>query len=168
MAMLPRVLQRTREEVAREFDDLGPDTCMRQISATLLIENPELLDMAAKWARDVGHAAPLLAGFCFFYRVLHVEARSADALTDGGLVFGGLPRVTPETREAIFRQIDVDGSDAFSRAALDDLDRSNPELLRAAHHVASEHPHYLRAMQGFALLYACLRVQSVLDRESPR
>ena len=51
LSVLPRVTERTRERVAREFDDLGPDVCMNSIMRDLQRHNPELLDMASKWAR---------------------------------------------------------------------------------------------------------------------
>jgi hypothetical protein len=50
LSVLPRVTERTRERVAREFDDLGPDVCMNSIMRDLQRHNPELLDMASKWA----------------------------------------------------------------------------------------------------------------------
>ena len=54
MTALPRVAEQTREKVSREFDDAGPGVCVARISETLRNENPELLDMATKWARDIG------------------------------------------------------------------------------------------------------------------
>ena len=35
LSVLPRVTERTRERVAREFDDLGPDVCMNSIMRDL-------------------------------------------------------------------------------------------------------------------------------------
>ncbi len=50
---LPRVNEKTRELIAREFDVRGPDVCMVEIIEHLRRHNPELLDMAAKWAGDL-------------------------------------------------------------------------------------------------------------------
>ena len=50
MSVLPRVTELTRERISREFDDLGPDACMAEIEADLREHNPELLDMASRWA----------------------------------------------------------------------------------------------------------------------
>jgi hypothetical protein len=43
LSALPRVKERTRERVAREFDDLGPDVCTNSIIRDLQQHNPELL-----------------------------------------------------------------------------------------------------------------------------
>ena len=48
MSTLPRVAESTREQIAREFDDLGPDACIAEISAHLREHNPEWLSMAMK------------------------------------------------------------------------------------------------------------------------
>ena len=56
MSALPRVAESTREQIAREFDDLGPDACIAEISEHLRDNNPEWLHMAAKCAGDVGDA----------------------------------------------------------------------------------------------------------------
>src|SRR5437899_5786323 len=54
MSLLPRVTERARELLAREFDTRGPDACMSEIIEHLERHNPELLDMAAKCAADLG------------------------------------------------------------------------------------------------------------------
>lgn len=54
MSTLPRVAESTRERVAREFDDLGPDACIAEITAHLRESNPEWLYTAARYARDFG------------------------------------------------------------------------------------------------------------------
>ena len=74
--VLPRVTERTRERVAREFDDLGPDVCMNSIMRDLQRHNPELLDMASKWANDVGAADRIITAFGMFYRLLSAETLS--------------------------------------------------------------------------------------------
>lgn len=48
MSLLPRVTEKARELIAREFDARGPDACMADIIEHLERHNPELLDMAAK------------------------------------------------------------------------------------------------------------------------
>ena len=73
LSVLPRVTERTRERVAREFDDLGPDVCMNSIMRDLQRHNPELLDMASKWANDVGAADRIITAFGMFYRLLSAE-----------------------------------------------------------------------------------------------
>ena len=73
LSVLPRVTERTRGRVAREFDDLGPDVCMSSIMRDLQRHNPELLDMASKWANDVGAADRIITAFGMFYRLLSAE-----------------------------------------------------------------------------------------------
>ena len=68
LSVLPRVTERTRERVAREFDDLGPDVCMDSIMRDLQQHNPELLDMASNWANDVGAADRIITAFGIFYQ----------------------------------------------------------------------------------------------------
>ena len=46
------------------------------------------------------------------------------------------------------------------------LDGGNPELLQMAHYFASAQDNYLEVMQGFALLYTALLMQSEADRLS--
>jgi hypothetical protein len=48
--------------------------------------------------------------------------------------------------------------------AIDELEKTNPELLQMAHNCASELGNYLHAMQGFALLYKSLLIQSRAER----
>ena len=66
MSVLPRVTELTRERVSREFDDLGPDACMTAIKADLLRHNPELLDMASRWAEGISESASLMTAFGMF------------------------------------------------------------------------------------------------------
>ena len=162
MTALPRVAEQTREKVSREFDDAGPGVCVARISETLRNENPELLDMATKWARDIGASDKVTVGSCMFYRLLMVESGVHDLMPVPAL--SGLPRVSPETRDLIVQQIDEQGADAFTRSALKSMELDNPELLQFAHGFASRQPDYLRTMQGFALLYASLVAQSIADR----
>ena len=161
MSSLPRVTELTREFVSKQFDDLGPEACLAEITECLTRENPELLDMARKCAADVGTAPKLMVGFGMFYQLL--VSASADA-TDKQ-VMHALPCVTARTRDALVREIDNDGSEAFTLRAIEDLERSNPELMQMAHGFASRYEDYLRVMQGFALLYRSLDVQSATDRK---
>jgi hypothetical protein len=80
MSLLPHVTERARELVAREFDARGPAVCMIEIIEHLKKTNPELLDMADKWAANLGNPAKAMLGFGIFYR-LHSGAprhRSSD------------------------------------------------------------------------------------------
>jgi acyl-homoserine lactone acylase PvdQ len=60
--------------------------------------------------------------------------------------------------------IDEKGSGAFTMEAIEELEQTNPELLQMAHNFASGLGNYLQAMQGFALLYKSLLVQSTAER----
>jgi hypothetical protein len=169
MSALPRVAETTREQIAREFDDLGPDACIAEISEHLRDNNPEWLYMAAKCAGDVGDARRIIGGFCMFYRLLIAQVDASHPLTTASGVPVGLnrlPRVTEMTRAALVAEIDQRGTEAFIRDAIQELADSNPELLQMAHYFASEHDNYADIMQGFALLYAALLKQSTADRLS--
>jgi hypothetical protein len=158
MSSLPCVVALTRERVAREFDDRGPEVCRTEITLDLEANNPELLDMAARCARDVGNFARVMTGFCMFYRVLSAQVR-ADLGTPSDpdkQRLSLLPRVSAATRAEIVRRIDAVGSQEFTREAIGELERANAELLLMAHSFAEDHPDYGGVMQGFALLYACL------------
>lgn len=161
MSFLPRVSELTRELVSRQFDELGPEACMGEITDCLRRENPEFLEMARRCAADVGDASRVMVGFGMFYQLL-IKA-SADAA--GKPVLQALPSVTAETRDALVREIDETGPDAFTAKAIGKLERSNPELMQMAHGFASRQRDYGRVMQGFALLYRSLDAQSVADRK---
>jgi hypothetical protein len=164
---LPRVSDFTRERIAREFDNLGPDACVAEITEHLRDGNPELLDMALKCARDVGDPRQIMVGFTMLYRLLVAQCFAQSPDVPAAMLLDPLPRITPETRERIATQIAQQGSDKFTRSALDDLERNNPGLLQMAHHFASRQAQYLAVMQGFALLYASLVAQAASDRASP-
>ena len=162
MTFLPHVTEKARELVAREFDARGPDICMAEVVEHLEQHNPELLDMAAKCAVDLGNPTKVMVGFSMFYRLLigHFPAiASARMLVP-------VPRVTAETRALLVAEIDKKGPDAFTMEAIGELEKTNPELLQMAHNFASGLGNYLRAMQGFALLYKSLLIQSKLERTS--
>lgn len=160
MSALPRVTDRTRERIAREFDDLGPDACMAEITDDLKKNNPELLDMASKCAAAVGNSAKVMLGFGMFYRLLIAQSPASAEES----MLNPLPRVARNTRDLIVRHIDEKGSEAFTMETIEDLERNNPELLQMAHNFASRHRDYLGVMQGFALLYRSLVVQSAADK----
>jgi hypothetical protein len=167
MSSLPRVGGLMRERVAREFDDRGPEVCRTEITLDLEADNPELLDMAARCARDVGDFARIMTGFCMFYRLLTAEARAARRTSpDLGdrQQFSLLPRVSPATRAALVKRIDAIGSKAFTRESVAELEANNPELLVMAHNFAEDQADYGGVMQGFALLYASLLAEAVQER----
>jgi len=166
MSALPRVAGSTREQITREFDDVGPDACVAEISAHLRENNPEWLYMAAKCAGDVGDPRRIMGGFCMFYRLLIAQAAPSHPMTmESGAPaeLNPLPRVTVATRAAIVADIDKSGAEAFIKDALQKLDGGNPELLQMAHYFASAQDNYLGVMQGFALLYTALLMQSEAD-----
>ncbi|OWV63734.1 hypothetical protein ATY75_32340 [Rhizobium sp. N122] len=148
MSVLPRVTVLTRERISREFDDLGPDACMTEIKADLRQHNPELLDMAMRWAGRGAEASGLMTGFGMFYRLLVAEA---DAPM-GSSALNPLPRVSIDVRDAIVKYIDHTDSETFTRQAIENLEVVNPELLQMAHGHALRRLDYGRTMQGFALL----------------
>ena len=160
MRSLPRVTEKAREQVAREFDARGPDACMAEIIRHLERHNPELLDMAARCAADLGNSEKAVVGFGIFYRLLVGQFPPAAGAAD----LGPLPRVGARTRARMVAEIDEKGAAGFTRDAIAELEQSNPELLQMAHIFASGLGDYLRAMQGFALLYRSLLVQSAEER----
>jgi hypothetical protein len=167
MSSLPRVASLTRERISRELDDRGPEVCRTEITADLEVNNPELLDMATRCARDVGDFARIMTGFCMFYRLLATEARAALGTPSDpgeGQQLRLLPRVSAATRAAIVRRIDAIGSQDFTREALAELERNNPELLLMAHNFAEDQADYAGVMQGFALLYASLVAEAAEER----
>ena len=156
MSSLPRVTEGTRERISREFDNVGPNACLTEIAETMRRYNPELLDMASRCAADLGATQDVMVGFAMFYRLLVSQAAAELAL----------PRVSRETREAIVREIDQKGSEAFTFDAVAGMERDNPELLQMAHRFASRQRSYLGMMQGFALIYGALAAQAATDRAS--
>jgi hypothetical protein len=169
MASLPRVGNLTRERIAREFDDRGPEVCRAEITLDLEANNPELLDMATRCARDVGNFARVMTGFCMFYRLLAVETRStlgASARSGDLPQLSLLPRVSPETRASMVKRIDAMGSQEFTRETIMELERNDPELLLMWHNFAENQSDYGRVMQGFALLYACLLAEAAQERSA--
>jgi hypothetical protein len=159
MNFLPRVSTDARELISREFDSRGPDVCVAEISEHLREHNPELLDMAKRCAADPKNGSKAMVGFTMLYRVLMVQSRLSGAQSP-------IPRVTEETRDRLVAEIDEIGEEAFTIRALGDLQESNPELLQMAHIFSSGLEDYLSAMQGFALLYKALLMQSMEGRHT--
>ena len=166
MSVLPRVDALSRERIAREFDDRGPEACRAEIIADLELNNPELLDMAGRCARDVGDFPRIMTGFCMFYRLLSAAARvgTGTGAAGTGRDFSPLPRVSAATRAAIVGRIDVLGSMEFTGEAIAGLEHDNPELLLMSHNFATDQVDYGGVMQGFALLYACLMAEAAAER----
>src|ERR1700744_1988941 len=163
MSMMPRVTDPTRERISREFDSLGPDVCIADIRRDLDRHNPQLLDMAVKWAGDGKEGKKLFTAFGMFYRLLAAEASAllkSNALSP-------LPPVSSETRARIIARTAGIGDEQFCREAIGNLEAANPELLQMAHGFASARPDYARAMQGFSLLHEALLIQSQSDRLKP-
>ena len=161
MSSLPCVTESARERVAEEFDGRGPDACVAEITRDLRRDNPEVLDMIAKYARDVGKVSETMVGFGMFYRLLTTQSCT---VADGPSMPSLLPRVTPRTREVLVTRIDEEGAEAFTMRAIEDMETNNPELLQMAHNFALRHRDYLGVMQGFALLYQALVAQGAADR----
>jgi hypothetical protein len=159
MSLFARVSEKNRELVCQEFDNRGPDVCVSEIVEHLERENPEFIDMAARCAADSSSPAKLMVGFGMFYRLLVVSELVSDT---GGLM--PVPRVSTEIRDQLVAEIDVMGSEAFTRRVIADLEPNNPELLQMAHNFASRLVDYLHAMQGFALLYRSLVMQGTIER----
>jgi hypothetical protein len=160
MSLLPRVTVTARESVARDFDSRGPDACTAEIIEHLEEHNPEFLDMAARCAADLGNPAKAMLGFSMFYRLLIPASPGAGALTP-------LPRVSAETRALLVAEIDEKGLEDFTIETIAELEQSNPELLQMAHNFASGLGNYLHGIQGFALLYKSLVIQSAAERARP-
>jgi hypothetical protein len=158
MTFIALVTEKARELVARDFDTRGPDVCMAEIVRHLEQHNPEVLDMATKCAANSGNPAKVLIGLGMFYRLLIVQfPPNVTALIRP-------PRVSAETRASLVAEIDELGAEAFTRAAIAELETNNPELLQMAHNCAASLENYLHTMQGFGLLYRSLVVQARADR----
>lgn len=67
-----------------------------------------------------------------------------------------LPRVTADNRERISREFDDRGPRACVTEILDDLERSNPELLKLAERCAVELGQVTEFRTGFAMFYRLL------------
>ncbi len=151
---LPLIDLRLWERVARDFDDVGPDACISEIFDELLAHNPHYLEMALRSARDVGDPEGMFAGFAMFYRILSLGACERGSV---------LPRITPETRDAIAALAGECGDAQFVMLATDTLRAENPCLMQMADGFASRHEDYLGIMQAFALLYKSLSAQALIN-----
>ena len=159
MQWLPRVVASTRERVHQEFDDYGPEACIESVTRDLKRNNPEILDMVVRCAADLGKPSKILLGFGLFYRAL-----TAECGADFENLLNPLPRVSPETRDLLVREIDETGTETFTVAGIHDLEANNPELLQLAHGFASAHGDYLGVMQAFALVYRALADEAARER----
>jgi len=121
-------------------------------------------------ARDTGEPEDSLAGLCMFYRLLAAQSADEHGLVEGGTsdlsMSAWLPRVTPESRERIVKEIDEAGVQSFTRGYIEQLARDNPELLQMAHGFAANRARYLLIMQGLILIWASLVSQAKADRTS--
>lgn len=159
--MLPLVTTHTREKTARELDDRGPDSCMLETLHELRDTNPEVLDMAEKCAASFGsRTKDIFLELLIFYRLLLAEYKAMDPRLR---LLASFPRVSRQTRDRLLEQIDSTGEHAFTSKAIEDLEKSNPELLLMAHNSATRCGEYLPMMQGFALIYRALSEQAAAD-----
>ncbi|MET3709511.1 hypothetical protein ABIC65_000191 [Sphingomonas trueperi] len=140
--------------MARDFDDVGPDACIAEIVDELLAHNPHYLEMALRSARDVGDPKRMLAGFAMFYGILSLDARERGR---------PLPRITPDTRDAMTALAGEYGDAQFVTLATATLREENPCLMQMADSFASRHDDYLGIMQAFGLLYKSLSAQAMID-----
>ncbi|KRA84009.1 hypothetical protein [Altererythrobacter sp. Root672] len=154
MTTLQPVSERHWERVARDFDDVGPQACVAEIVEQLRAENPHYLAIAKRCARDDGDEAGAFTGFAKFYRILALDARDR-----GGVV----PRIAAQTLDVIDTLIEEFGEEQFIALAAEMLCDENPVLVQMADSFASRQQDFLRAMQGFVVLYKCLSVQAVID-----
>src|SRR3954468_418756 len=89
---------------------------------------------------------------------------TAECGADFENLLNPLPRVSPETRDLLVREIDETGTETFTVAGIHDLEANNPELLQLAHGFASAHGDYLGVMQAFALVYKALASEAARER----
>jgi hypothetical protein len=155
MTPIAPVTVASRERIAQEFDDRGPEACMAEIMIDLRRNNPELLDIASRCAASLGNAPRIMQAFGIFYRLMIDPWLPVD----DPLRLSPLPRVTPETRDRLVADIDRKGPEAFTLGIITDLERRDPELLQALHSIASAMPDPLGMAHGLALFYHAVVVQ---------
>jgi hypothetical protein len=95
-----------------------------------------------------------------FYRLITHPWPPADAPS----TLSPLPRVTPETRDRLVAAIERDGSEAFILGIIVQLERQNPDLLRALHSLASQLPDAFKLTQGLALFYQAVAMEAAGGR----
>lgn len=158
---LPRVTTLTREKIARELDERGPESCLAEAVRELADHNPEILDIATKCARSFGDRyAKAMLELCVFFRLLFVEFRNMDPALR---LLNPFPRLTAQTRDKLVQQIEEHGIEAFTARTIEHLALYNAELLEMAHNAAERKDGYVRLMHGFALLYRALEEQCAAD-----
>jgi len=139
---LSLVTPTTRERLAREFDDRGPETCVAEVIEDLKRHNPELLEMAVNCANSRNDCPRVMQGFGMFYRlILAPSVPDCDASS-----LSPLPRVTALTRDLIVAQIDELGPEMFTSNVVAELETQNPELLQMAHNFSSAQTGHLAAL----------------------
>src|SRR5579883_673136 len=100
MSLTTPLAEATRERIAQEFDDRGPDACLAEIVIDLKRNNPELLDIARRCAESLGNTGRVMQAFGMFYRLMIDPWLPAD----NPLNLGPLPRVTPEIRDRLVEE----------------------------------------------------------------
>jgi hypothetical protein len=163
MTFFSRVSATTRERIAREFDERGPQACLDEVIEDLRRNNPQLLGIARSCAASLDDQPRIMLGFGMFYRLL--IAPSVQAVRTPGV--SPLPCVTRETCDIVVNEIDRDGTEAFTMRIINELEVNNPELLQMAHNFASRQSDYLRVIQGFAVFYKCIVDESTAVRSRP-
>ena len=146
----------TRERIAREFDERGPDACLAEVVEDLRRNNPRLLGIARSCAASLDDQPRIMLGFAMFYRLLIAPSVPAVGKPD----VSPLPCVTHETCDIMVDEIDSDGTEAFTMRIIQDLEDNNPELLQMAHNFASRQLDYLGVIQGLALFYKSIVEES--------
>jgi hypothetical protein len=63
VSLLSLATPTTRERLARELDDRGPEACVTEVINDLKQHDPEFLDMAVKCARSRGDYSRVMQGF---------------------------------------------------------------------------------------------------------
>ena len=160
MSLTTPLAEATRERIAREFDDRGPDACMAEVIIDLERNNPELLDIAVRCSESLGNSDRIMQSFGMFYRLMIDPWLPAD----DPLALSPLPRVTAQTRDRLVEEIDRMGAEAFTLDIVAELERSNSELLRALHAIASATGNPLGMTQGLALFYRAVATQAAGGR----
>jgi hypothetical protein len=162
MPIVP-VNEETRERIAREFDDRGPQACMDEILGDLRRNNPELLDIAYRCAASLGQAPRVMITFGMFYRLMLAPWKpSTDRRS-----LSPMPRVTPQTRDRLVAEIDAKGAEDFTLDVVTELAETNPELLQALHALVSTAPDPLGVTQGLTLFYQAVILQAANGRSLP-
>jgi len=122
MSLLPRVTQRARELLAREFDTRGPMRALAEIIDILNGTIPSSGHGSQTWAADLGNSEKAMLGFSMFYRLL-IPASSAEM---------SRPRSFALAKNACAAgwEIDEKGPEDFTMEAIAELEESIPSSFR--------------------------------------